>query len=100
VTFLLFAAPVLASLAGSREACRRFALAQLENPWQGKPGLTRFLPAVCDFSFSTGKRPTVTLIATQGSGDLAAFARSNCFLVAPETTVRLEPGEIVYILLS
>ncbi len=99
VTFLLFAAPVLEALAGCHEARPRFALAQLASPWQGKPGLTRFLPAVCDFSFALGKRPAVTLIATQGSGDLAAFARSNCFVVVPETAVRLELGEIASILL-
>jgi molybdopterin molybdotransferase len=99
VTFLLFDAPVLASLAGCGEASPRFALAQLSGSWEGKPGLTRFLPAFCDFSLATGWRPTVILIPTQGSGDLAAFARSNCFVAVPESVDRLEAGTIVSILL-
>ncbi len=100
VTFRLFAAPILASLAGCRTAHPRFALAELANPWQGKPGLTRFLPACCNFSFATGNRPQVALISSQGSGDLAAFARSNCFVVVPETADHLEAGAIVSILLT
>jgi molybdopterin biosynthesis enzyme len=35
----------------------------------------------------------------QGSGDLAALARSNCFLVVPEETHALDAGAIVRILL-
>jgi molybdopterin molybdotransferase len=34
-----------------------------------------------------------------GSGDLAALARANCFLVVPEEAHALEPGMIVRILL-
>ncbi|MGD0736259.1 MAG: gephyrin-like molybdotransferase Glp [Terracidiphilus sp.] len=98
VTFLLFAAPVLAALAGSTEPGTRFALARLKtaSDKHGKPGLTRFLPAHCDFA---GAVPEVELIAWQGSGDLAALARSNCFLVVPDEAHRLEAGAIVRILL-
>jgi molybdopterin biosynthesis enzyme len=35
----------------------------------------------------------------EGSGDLAAFARSNCFLVIPDNDAHLEEGAIVRILL-
>jgi molybdopterin biosynthesis enzyme len=35
----------------------------------------------------------------QGSGDLAALARSNCFLVVPEQAHNLDAGAIVRILL-
>ena len=34
-----------------------------------------------------------------GSGDIAALARCNCFLVIPEEHHALEPGAIVRILL-
>jgi molybdopterin molybdotransferase len=98
-TFLLFAAPVLAALAGNAEAGPRFGLARLAKEVHGKPNLTRFVPARCEFVAAGGERPSVAAVAWQGSGDLAAFARSNCFLVVPEGTSRLESGEIVRILL-
>jgi molybdopterin molybdotransferase len=101
VTFLLFAAQVLAALAGSRDPRPRFALARLskDTDRRGKPGLTRFLPAYCTFSAAAGQIPEVELVHWQGSGDLAAQARSNCFLVVPEEASTLLAGEIASILL-
>lgn len=96
VTFLLFAAPILRALAGQLDFSPRFALARLVGEVNSKPGLTRFLPATCNFELP---EPQVSLVAWQGSGDLAALARSNCFLVVPETAERMEPGAIVRILL-
>jgi molybdopterin molybdotransferase len=43
--------------------------------------------------------PEVALVPWQGSGDLAAQARSNCFMVLPEAAAEFEPGDIVRILL-
>jgi molybdopterin molybdotransferase len=101
VTFLLFATPVLAALGGKRDSGPRFALAHLsrDTERQGKPGLTRFLPALCDFNPAIGKLPEVATVPWHGSGDLAAFARSNCFLVIPEEEGFLEAGSTVRILL-
>ena len=96
VTFLLFAAPVLRALAGARDTHPRFALAELAADVKAKPGLTRFLPATCTFS---GSKPEAVLVNWQGSGDIAAMARANCFLVVPEDADRLEAGSIVRILL-
>jgi molybdopterin molybdotransferase len=98
VTFLLFGSQMLAALAGSRAAGPKFAQARLAAPTDknAKPGLTRFLPASCTFG---GTVPGVELVPWQGSGDLAALARSNCFLVIPEETASLEAGETVRILL-
>jgi molybdopterin molybdotransferase len=102
VTFLLFAAPVLGALAGCRQSGPRFALARLAvaTDKRGKPGLTRFLPASCTFNPPAGQLPEVTLVSWQGSGDLAALAHCNCFLVIPEEAHGLESGAIVRILLS
>jgi molybdopterin molybdotransferase len=101
VTFQLFGAPVLNALAGSRAPSPCFALAQLAKDASRslKPGLTRFLPAHCTFASVEGKLPRVTPIHMEGSGDLAAFARSNCFLVIPDHEVNLEKGAIIRILL-
>ncbi len=99
VTFLLFAAPVLASLAHCADPTPRFALARMGPivDRNGKRGLTRFLPAACTFSATGGDLPEVEFVPWHGSGDLAALARSNCFLVVPERADSLEPGSIVRI---
>ena len=96
VTCLLFAAPVVAALAGRNEPGLRFALARLAEDVKTKTGLTRFLPAACTFA---GPIPEVALVAWQGSGDLAAMARANCFLVVPEDADRLRTDSTVRILL-
>ena len=70
-----------------------------ETDRRAKPGLTRFLPAHCDFSADPGQLPEVAIVPWQGSGDLAALSRSNCFLVIPEETSSFPKGEIVRILL-
>jgi molybdopterin molybdotransferase len=101
VTFLLFAVPILGAISGRRDSGPRFALARLaaQTGKSGKSDLTRFLPAFCTFSASLGQLPEVELVPWAGSGDLAALARSNCFLVVPEGAGRLEAGSIVRILL-
>jgi molybdopterin molybdotransferase len=101
VTFLLFAAPMLSALAGRIDHGPRFAFARLAAEVKAKPGLTRFLPAACTFS---GPIPEVKLVAWQGSGDLAAMALSNCYLVVPEASESadrdsLDAGAMVNILL-
>jgi molybdopterin molybdotransferase len=100
-TFLLFAAPIVAALAGSRETYPRFVLAHLSSDTdrKGKPGLTRFLPARCTFNASVDEVPQVTTVPWHGSGDLTAFAQSNCFLVIPEDERFLSAGSTVRILL-
>ena len=97
VTFAVFAAPVLAAMAGKQQFGPRFALARLGKNVKTKPGLTRFLPAWCNYS---GGLPEVALTPWQGSGDLASLARSNCYLVVPEDSTGIEAGEVVRILLS
>lgn len=98
-TFLLFAVPVLSALAGATESASRFVLARLVKDCRGKPGLTGFVPARCAFNAPPGELPSVAAVAWQGSGDLSAFARSNCFLVVPEGADCLRAGEIARILL-
>ena len=100
-TFQLFAAPILAALAGSSETRPRFVLARLsrDTDRKTKPGLTRFLPALCEFSPSVNELPQVATVPWHGSGDLTAFAQSNCFLVIPEDEDFLTAGTTVRILL-
>lgn len=99
VTFLLFGATVLAALAGRRHGGPRFAMARLTKPVKTKAGLTRFLPALCNWNPAKGKEPEVAAVQWHGSGDQAAFARSNCFVVVPETADGLKAGAMARILL-
>jgi molybdopterin molybdotransferase len=82
VTFLLFAAPVLRALAGETDAAPRFAQATLTAA-ESPADITRFLPAHLDANWD---HATVRRIPWQGSGDLAATAQSNCFVVLPPDT--------------
>lgn len=94
VTFLLFAAPMLRALAGETSLAPRFAQATLAEP-EPATDLTRFLPAHLDADWN---HATVRRIPWQGSGDLAATARSNCFVVLPPDRA-LEAGANVQVLL-
>lgn len=98
-TFLLFAAPVLATLSGSGEPSPRFTTAILRRNVKGKPNLTRFVPSACSFHPLPDAAPQVEAVPWQGSGDLAAFARANCFTVVPEGVDELHAGEQAHILL-
>ncbi|HEX4038780.1 MAG TPA: molybdopterin molybdotransferase MoeA [Acidobacteriaceae bacterium] len=95
VTFALFGAPLLRALGGESEGEPRFSLARVEEEVHVKPGLTRFLPARLR---SDVESSWVRRIPWQGSGDLAAAAQADGFLVVPETAERLAAGEIASVL--
>ena len=94
VCFHLFVAPLLAALRGLHEPPPRFVEATAAAAFPGKPGLVRFLPA----RFTSDWRgATVSPVAWQGSGDLAANARANGFCVVEEPG--LAPGDRARVLL-
>jgi len=96
VTFELFARPVLEALAGRVHQKLVFLHAKLKSEIKTKPGLTRFLPAVLSGEFKDGE---VELVRWQGSGDIAATAAANCYIVVPPDRERIEPGEWIPILM-
>jgi molybdopterin molybdotransferase len=98
-TFRLFGAQVLAALSGSTELGPQFVAAQLAKSVKEKPGLTRFLPARCEFTNAYGGFPQVKTVDWNGSGDSPAFARANCFLVVPEDASSMDAGAMVRILM-
>lgn len=100
-TFQLFASQAVAALAGRRERGPRFLAAQMahETDRKTKPGLTRFLPAWCAFESGAEQIPQVAMVPWHGSGDLPAFARSNCFVMVPEEVGSFEAGAMVKILM-
>jgi molybdopterin molybdotransferase len=96
VTFELFARPVLEALAGMTPRKLIFLHAKLKSEIKTKPGLKRFLPAILSGEF---EQADVELVRWQGSGDIAATAAANCYIVIPPDRERIEPGEWVPILM-
>jgi molybdopterin molybdotransferase len=96
VTFELFARPVLEALAGMTPQKLVFLHAKLRCEIKTKPGLKRFLPAILSGEF---ERAEVELVRWQGSGDIAATARANCYIVIPPDRERIAAGEWVPLLM-
>lgn len=92
VTFELFARPMIEALAGMTPQRLIFLRARLKSEIRTKTGLKRFLPAVLSGEFENAE---VELVRWQGSGDLAALARANCYVVIPPDRERIEAGEWV-----
>jgi molybdopterin molybdotransferase len=95
VTFELFARPMLEALAGLSPQKLRFVYAKLKSEIRVKPGLKRFLPAVLSGDFEDTQ---VELVLWQGSGDIAATARADCYIVIPPDRDHIPAGEFVAIL--
>ncbi len=95
VTFELFARPMLEALAGMAPRKLVFLHARLKSEIKTKAGLKRFLPAILSGEFEHAE---VELVPWQGSGDIAATARSNGLLVIPPDRERIPAGEWVPVL--
>jgi molybdopterin molybdotransferase len=95
VTFHCFVEPLLRAMCGALVAGPRFVQATLAEDVRGKAGLTRLLPAFLRHDLT---RPEVTLVGWQGSGDLAANARANCYAVLPDG-LDLHSGDVITVLL-
>lgn len=96
VTFELFVRPLLEGIAGRSPSSLRFLHARLKQEILIKTGLTRFLPAILSGEF---ERSDVELVAWQGSGDIAATARANCYIVIPPDRERIAAGEWVAVMM-
>jgi len=96
VTFELFARPMIEALAGMTPQPLIFPRARLKSEIRSKTGLKRFLPAVLSGEFENAE---VELARWQGSGDIAALARANCYVVIPPDRERIVAGEWVALLM-
>jgi len=96
VTFELFALPMIEALAGMAPRKLAFLHAKLKSEIRAKTGLKRFLPALLSGEFEQSE---VELVRWQGSGDIAAAARANCYIVVPPDRERIAAGEWVPVLL-
>jgi molybdopterin molybdotransferase len=95
VTFDLFVRPVLQALSGCSPTRLPFLHARLRKALKTKTGLTRFLPARVQGGLYD---PEVEVIPWQGSGDLLASAKANCYLVVPPDREAIAEGETVSVL--
>jgi molybdopterin molybdotransferase len=96
VTFELFVRPMLEALSGMKALPLIFPKARLKSEIRTKTGLTRFLPALLSGEFESAE---VALVRWQGSGDIAALAVANCYLVIPPDREKIEAGEWVCLLM-
>ena len=97
VTFHCLVEPLLRAHCGASADCLtpNFIQATLAEEVHSKSGLTRLLPARLTRSLD---RPQVRLVPWQGSGDLAANARANCYAVLPDGR-DLRAGDVITVLL-
>ncbi len=96
VCFHLFVAPLLRALAGCSEVAPQFVEARLAEDVKSGAKVTRFLPAEMT---SAWDGVTVRVVGWQGSGDVAANARGNCYCVLPAGVEAFAKGETVRVLL-
>jgi molybdopterin molybdotransferase len=96
VTFHCFVEPMLRALCGAGVTKPRFVKAILAQEVAGNAALTRVLPARLT---PERERPEVRLVPWQGSGDLSANARANCYVVLPPEVARFNAGDVITVLL-
>jgi len=96
VTFELFARPMIEALEGQAARKLVFLHARLKTEIRIKTGLKRFLPAMLSGEFENSE---VELVAWQGSGDIAATARANCYIVIPADRERMAAGEWIAVMM-
>jgi len=90
VTFELLVVPAIELLSGHKPEPLPFLKAKLQHPIEQRAALTHFLPA--RVTWPSGE-PAVSVLHWEGSGDIGAVVRGNCFLVVHETKLKLAPGE-------
>jgi molybdopterin molybdotransferase len=95
-TFELFARQVVEALSGEEPARLKSAQARLTRDFKTKTGLTRFLPALLAGELYD---PHVEVVPWQGSGDMLAATRANCYLVVPPDQEKLAAGEMVTVVM-
>ncbi|MGA2098063.1 MAG: gephyrin-like molybdotransferase Glp [Candidatus Acidiferrum sp.] len=96
VTFELLVAPAVDLLSGTDARSLPLVEARIGERLQEKPGVTHFLPARLE---RLGAQMEVKALKWQGSGDVAALSKANCYLVVPADVEKIEAGEKVTVLL-
>ncbi|HWZ54360.1 MAG TPA: gephyrin-like molybdotransferase Glp [Candidatus Acidoferrales bacterium] len=95
VTFELLVVPAIELMSGHKPDPLPFYKAKLVHPIELKSALTHFLPA--RVTWPSGE-PSVALLPWEGSGDVGAVVRGNCYLVVHESNLKLAAGDWVDVL--
>jgi molybdopterin molybdotransferase len=95
ITFELFVRPAVELLSGRPPRPVNYLKAKLKHPIRERGVLTHFLPARIT---QTASDPVVETLLWEGSGDIGAVVRGNCFLVVHADRLQLEAGEWVDVL--
>jgi molybdopterin molybdotransferase len=96
VTFELIVVPAIDLLSGHAAGPIPTFEAKLAHPLDEKPPFAHFLPARVSWP---DRVPTVEAIHWEGSGDIGAVVRGNCFLVVHESKLQYAAGEMACVLL-
>jgi molybdopterin molybdotransferase len=91
----LFGRPAIELLAGASDPVLPLLRARFVAPFRHKGGLTRFLPARLS---DDGEH--LLHISWQGSSDIPALAKANCFLVADHDRESWAEGESIRVMLK
>ena len=95
ITFETIARAGLERMQGLQEPALPLLRARLARPFRQKPGLTRFLPARL-----SADGATIEPGISHGSGDVAALARCNAFLVTEPDRAEWAAGDDIRALLK
>jgi molybdopterin biosynthesis enzyme len=99
VTFELLVTAAIEALSGYPPRPLPFFKAKLAHPVNEKGTVAHFLPArVAWPAGESGGDPKVEVLLWEGSGDIGAVVRGNCFLVVHASRPQLDAGEWVDIL--
>ena len=95
ITFETIARAAIEKVQGLRDPVLPLLRSRLTSPVRHKTGLTRFLPAIL-----SADGATITPMVSQGSGDVAALARCNAFLVTDPDREAWAAGEDIRVLVK
>jgi molybdopterin molybdotransferase len=95
ITFETIARAAIEKMQGMPEPALPLLRARLTHPFRQKPGLTRFLPARL-----SADGATIEPGVSRGSGDVAALARCNAFLVTEPDRSEWAAGDDIRALLK
>ena len=95
VTFEVFASIAVDLAGGATDSPLRFQQVPLAEGFRHKPVLTRFLGARLEGEFGNTR---VRVDRGQGSGDVTAFARADCLMVASDQRAAWEAGDLISVM--
>ena len=99
VTFELFVVPAIEALSSCLPQPLPIFKAKLAHPVDEKGMVAHFLPARVSWPASElGAEPSVEVLLWEGSGDIGAVVRGNCFLLVHASKLHLQAGEWVDVL--